>query len=113
MNAKQVAIENAGGDHHHERPAQEPGKRHRSADGAAQVLADIDGEIGRINAGKYLGEGKARHELCFGHPMPFVDDLAVDPGADAAAEAGKTEPKEHGVKREQRHMPLGVRHWLS
>src|SRR5580700_3170858 len=101
--AEEVAVDYADHDHGDERAAEKPGERHRRADGAPQMLADKDGEVGGIDSGKDLAERIARHEFLLRHPTPHHDDLAMHPGADAAAKAVQAEPQEYAVKGEQRY----------
>ena len=113
-----VEVEESQRTSRYERGRQQGGKSHQRADGALQVIADIDGKTHHISTGKELDQPQAGHELLVAQPSLLGDHHPPDVGGDAASEARETDEAEEtgdlqkGYLDPQRSGRGGTRHLL-
>jgi hypothetical protein len=79
---------------------------------AAQLLANIQGEIDAVGARQDLPYGDAGEKLLVGHPATPLDDLAMHPARQAATKAAQPHLGEHAQQHRQRRRGRGwtIRH---
>jgi len=86
-------VDEVDGDDGHGRRQDQAGPAGDRTDRPAQLDAEIERHVDHRRPGQDLAQRQAAQEFLVAQPLPALDDLAMDPGDQSAAEARHPDPE--------------------